>query len=147
MLKADNMSADSEIDRECDEVMKVANEVIASESESEAYNVTAVSLADDNEDVLYGSQNQEMFGSYKLKMEDSDFEDEKHTKVVFRIGQKDAKEIFDSNCPLKFKFNEEVTSFGPKEMKSYKLLKRQYSNFKKSFSCYQDYMAKSNIHK
>lgn len=143
MLKADNLSADFEIDQECDKVMRVANEVTG--SESEPFNDIAVSLADDNEDMFYGSQNQQKFGSYKLSMEDSVFKDEKHTNLVFRIGQKDVKEIFDSQCPLKFKFDEEGTSFGPKEMMSYKLLKRQYSNFKEGFSSYQDYI-KSNIH-
>lgn len=152
MLRADNKGADMEIDLKCEEVMRVTNEVTTSESQS--CNDHAVSLADDNEDMFYGSQNLQSFASYKpvafsskLSMEDFVFEDEKHTNLVFRVGQKDESEPFDSDCPLKFRFDEEATSFGPKEMKSYKLLKRQYSNFKEGFSSYQDYMTKSNIHK
>ena len=51
------------------------------------------------------------------------------------------------NCFLKFKPDEKTREFGPKEMKSYKLLKRQFSNFKEGFSSYQEYKTKSNIHK
>ncbi|XP_024965387.1 uncharacterized protein LOC112505697 isoform X1 [Cynara cardunculus var. scolymus] len=152
MLRADNKCADMEIDLKCEEVMRVANEVTA--LQSERCNDHAVSLADDNEDMFHSSQNLQSFASYKpvafsskLSMEDFVFEDEKHTNLLFRVGQKDEKEIFDSDCPLKFKFDKQATSFGPKEMKAYKLLKRQYSNFKGGFSSYQDYMTKSNLHK
>ncbi|KAL4576825.1 hypothetical protein LXL04_012925 [Taraxacum kok-saghyz] len=146
MLKSDNLPADVAIDQECDEVMKVANEVTSSSLGFEGFNSNvAVSLADDNEDMILGSESQQMFGMYKLPMEGNVHEDEKHLNLVFRVGQKDVKEVFDSHCPLKFKFDEGDMSFGPKEMKSYKLLKMQYSNFKKEFRSYQDYLTKSNI--
>lgn len=155
MLKADNISADSEIDLECDEVMKIANEVTSLDS----CNDHIVSLDADNENVSHSSQNPPQFASYKpvafsgkslvndKTMEDSDFEDMKHTNLVFRVGQKNAEEVFGSHCLLKFKPDEKTREFGPKEMKSYKLLKRQFSNFKEGFSSYQEYKTKTNIHK
>ncbi|XP_071723970.1 uncharacterized protein [Rutidosis leptorrhynchoides] len=155
MLKADSVAADSEIDLECGEVIKVANEVTLLESKSCDDHV--VSLADDDKQDEF--RDEQSFASYKpaafsckLSMEDSVkedsvFEDEKHTNLIYKVGQKDVKEIFDSDCPLKFKFDEPQKSFGPKELKAFKLLKRQFSNFKDGFSTYQDYMAKSNTRK
>ncbi|GKG62942.1 hypothetical protein Tco_0636673, partial [Tanacetum coccineum] len=61
MLKADNVSADSEIDLKCDEVMKIANEVASLDS----CNDYIVSLDADNESLLHSSQNPPQFASYK----------------------------------------------------------------------------------
>ncbi|MFS7956804.1 putative TATA box-binding protein-associated factor RNA polymerase I subunit C [Helianthus anomalus] len=145
MLKADNRPADSEINLECDKVTRVANEVIGSESQS--FNDHTVSLADDNEDALHSCNNLQHFSSYKTRatMDGSDFEDEKHRNILFRVGQKDEKEIFDSGCLLQFKFKEQNTSFGEKEKKFYKIYKRQFSDFKQKFDRYQAYLTESNI--
>ncbi|KAK9055076.1 hypothetical protein SSX86_026156 [Deinandra increscens subsp. villosa] len=147
MLKADNRPADSEIDLECEKVMKAANEVV--ESESQICNDHTVSLADDNEDVLHGSQNLRQFSSYKTRamMDDSSFEDEKHRSLIFKVGEKDVKGLFDSHCPVKFRFDEKNSSLGPVEEDPYKLFKKQFSMFKKDFRSYQDYISESNIHK
>ncbi|KAI3801885.1 hypothetical protein L1987_30002 [Smallanthus sonchifolius] len=146
-LKADNRPADSEIDLECDKVMMVATEVM--ESESQSCNDHTVSLADDNEDVLHCAQNLQHFSSYKTcaGMKDSVFEDEKHENLIFRVGQKDENDFFDSGCPLKLKFKKQDSSFGTEEEMNYKILKRQFSNFKKGFPIYQKYLTESNIHK
>lgn len=144
MLKADNRPAALEIDLECDDIMRVANEVTS--SNSEICKNYIVSLADDdNEDLSQSCRNSQPFASYKpvSMTRESVFEDEKHTNLVFRVGVKDVEEFFDSCCPLKVKFNEKTTSnFAPTEMKAYKLLKTQCSNFEKGFSIYQDYLSK-----
>ncbi|KAK1409884.1 hypothetical protein QVD17_36413 [Tagetes erecta] len=135
LLKADNRPADIEIDLECDKVMRVANEVI--ESDSKSFNDHVVSLADDNEDTFHSSQSLQNLSSYKTRalMGDSDFVDEKHRNLIFRVCEKD--------CLVKFKFEEQSSE----EMELYKLFKRQYSRFKQDFKSYQNYLTESNLHK
>ncbi|KAL8237025.1 hypothetical protein R6Q59_018106 [Mikania micrantha] len=147
ILKADNQPTDSEIDLECDKVMRVANDV--TDSGYQNCSDHTVSLADDNEDVLHSSQNSQHFCLYKTRsmMDDCVFEDEKRTNFIFRVGDRDAKGVFDSHCTVKFKFNEQNMNFGTKEMEMYRLFKRQYSNFKQGFQSYQDYISKFDIHK
>ena len=154
MSKEDNIAGGSEIDLECDKVMKVVNELTSSASQSS--NDHIVSLAEDNEDAIHGTQNLLQFASYrhvafssrssveKPVMKNSISEDAKHTNIIFRPGQKDMEEVFRSHCGLKFKADVKDREIGPNELKALNLLKRQFSNFKQGFSTYQDFKAKSN---
>ncbi|XP_076936384.1 uncharacterized protein LOC143603485 isoform X2 [Bidens hawaiensis] len=142
MLKADNRPVNSEIDIECDKVLSVVDNYLVGPVDP-----ITVSLADDNEDVFHSSSNLQHLGSYKSRamMDGSDVEDEKHNNIVFRSGQKDEEDFFDSGCHLKFRFKEQETGFGEKEKNWYKLYKRQFSDFKQKFNCYQEYLNESNI--
>jgi hypothetical protein len=83
----------------------------------------------------------------KPVMKDSISEDAKHTNIIFRPGQKHMEEVFRYHCGLKFKSDVKNREIRPNELKALNLLKRQFSNFKQGFSTYQDFKAKSNIHK
>nr|XP_043634019.1 uncharacterized protein LOC122605188 [Erigeron canadensis]XP_043634021.1 uncharacterized protein LOC122605188 [Erigeron canadensis]XP_043634022.1 uncharacterized protein LOC122605188 [Erigeron canadensis]XP_043634023.1 uncharacterized protein LOC122605188 [Erigeron canadensis] len=144
MLKADNQSADSEIDHKCYEVVRVANGI--TETESHSCDDFKVSLADDNEDMFHSSAQQ--FAAYKpTSMVDSVFSDGKHANMMFKVGKKNEKDMFDLDCPLKFMFDDQASGFESDEAKAYELLNKQFSSFSKGLHSYQDYITKSNIPK
>ncbi|XP_071718952.1 uncharacterized protein [Rutidosis leptorrhynchoides] len=129
-------AADSEINVECSRVMRVANQVTSQSCEGDPM--------DDKEDVFDGSK--QPFASYKIKNDSVIDDDSNHTKMLFKVGEKDVvNEIFDSNCPVQLRFNKPLKSFGSNELNAYKLLKAQCTNFKQGCSSYQDYLTKSNI--
>ncbi|CAA0809074.1 Unknown protein [Striga hermonthica] len=53
------------------------------------------------------------------------------------------KELFDAGCPIRLKFEDLNTDFGPKELETLRNLKQQDMDFQKSFKPYQDYINRS----
>ncbi|XP_059633280.1 uncharacterized protein LOC132276046 [Cornus florida] len=161
--EADVSSADTQLSLKCNEVMQVANEIAMSGSGSDLQNDHAVHLGDDRDEMYYGSQKDSCYGSQKVNIfslhepvafsekmssmdkmpENSASKDERFTTLVFKTPEKklvsnvkmemDGPDMFDALCPLELKFNDCATKFGPKELKTYKLLNRQFSKFLEGF--------------
>ncbi|CAK9166786.1 unnamed protein product [Ilex paraguariensis] len=166
--ETDGLSANTELELHCNKVMQVANEVAASTSGSGLYNEHAVSLADDTEETCYVSQNEKLYSlhepvafSGKLSTVDpnpgsSGCESERFTTLIFKKHQElvsnskmkmGGLELFDKWCPSELKFNDRAMNFGPKELKTYKLLMRQDRKFQEGFELYQKYSSRSNFPK
>ncbi|KAK1326496.1 hypothetical protein QJS10_CPA01g02235 [Acorus calamus] len=54
-------------------------------------------------------------------------------------------ESFDELCPVKLDFDSPAMTFSPEEWKNYKCLKRQFSNWQKSFKPYGDFCISSKL--
>lgn len=81
---------------------------------------------------------------------ESDYNDERFATFISKVPENDSSgrmetagpEIFDDLCPVELKFDAQAINFGEVELKTYKLLKRQFSNWQKGFSSYQDFCTK-----
>ncbi|KAM7493597.1 hypothetical protein LguiB_028206 [Lonicera macranthoides] len=168
--EAGEISPHSELKLQCNKVMQVAKEVVKPDSGFEIPNDHVVSLADDREDISHCSKKECSFSlhkplallSYNSSIsepvptpENSFAENEMHTTCIYKTrmveftsnAEKEmvGLELFDTQCPSELKFDDRPLVFGPKELKIYKLLKRQQSNFEKGFGLYQDYLNRPNV--
>ncbi|KAK2984477.1 hypothetical protein RJ640_004267 [Escallonia rubra] len=161
MEEANGPSADLELEHLCNIVMQVANELTKSDSGSELHTDHAISLADDREGMRCNSQNTRPFSVHEPVAFSSKFstgdptpersvcDNERYTSFVYRTRQKElvpnarmemvGSELFDAHCPAELEFDDCNMNFEQNEVKIFKLLKRQYSNFKEDFGLYQKY--------
>ncbi|XP_024026436.1 uncharacterized protein LOC21399453 [Morus notabilis] len=144
-------SVEAEFRHRCDEVMQVACEMAGSDPSSEIHDELAVSLADDKEETWAGSQTAKKFILHHpraLNCSDveqtegqSVYKDEVFSTLISKVHEEDSAdnvetfgpELFDSLCPIKLRFDDaSVTNFGLKELKAYKLLKKQFSKWQEN---------------
>lgn len=138
--EANVLSANAQVNNLCNEVLAAACEMATS---------GAVSLSDDND--TYCTQKENPFSLHKpaaLSCEfstmdhtrgDSVCDNEKFTTFLSKAPVKELVpnsrmemvgiELFNSLSPLELKFDDRMIDFGPSELKAFKMLMRQYSNF------------------
>ncbi|KAF8380140.1 hypothetical protein HHK36_027623 [Tetracentron sinense] len=168
--ESDGSSVETELTRQCNEVMKVANEMVHPVSFSGPNDSPAVSLADDREEKWLGSQELKPFFLYNpqafsetkghtmdITQDKPVFKDERFATFVSKMHEKElvpnarkelvGLEMFDELCPVELKFDSPPMKFGPNELKGYKLLKRQFSKWQEDFKPYQDFCTLSKIQK
>ncbi|KAA8546246.1 hypothetical protein F0562_003015 [Nyssa sinensis] len=153
--EANVLSADIQLTLKCHEVMQVANEMAISVSGSDPHNDDTLSLDDHKEDLCYGPPKVNCFSfheplafSDKLSTMDKTPEKsvskhERFTTLILKKSEKElvfnvrmepvGPELFNALSPLELKFDDCDMNFGPKELKTYKLLKRHYLNFLEGF--------------
>ncbi|XAR65417.1 hypothetical protein NMG60_11009543 [Bertholletia excelsa] len=147
--KEDLLSANDELSNQCSEVMRLALEMNA------AHNEYAVSLADNSDNMCSSTQNLNNLslhkpGAFSCKfcaidptMDNFIYKNESFTTFVSKAPQKEpttnarmkvaGPELFNSLSAVELKFDDHTINFGAKELKTFKLLRRQYSNFLQSF--------------
>ena len=150
----------------CNEVMQVASEMVASDPASEFDDDRTVSLADDREDAWVGSQKSKPFllhhpvafncTSMDHMEEKSVYKDETFNTLISKIPDNKhtssdnanvvGLEMFDSLCPIQLRFNGAFDmKFELKEVKAYKLLKKQFSKWQGDFNLYKDFCSRSKL--
>ncbi|XP_047315987.1 uncharacterized protein LOC124919711 [Impatiens glandulifera] len=146
-----------ELTRRCNDVLKVAKEIVTGSS-SLSQNDDAVSLADAMDEVPSETKKKEgslvllVPSAFSHTQSDIDVEEERFTmfaleKRVKGISRNDCtdtvgSDLFDDMCPTELKFIDDSfanRNFGPKEMKAYRLLKKQHNRFLGSFDMYQEF--------
>ncbi|KAL7164429.1 hypothetical protein ACSBR2_040361 [Camellia fascicularis] len=149
--ETDLLSANDELSDQCNEVIQVASEMALSGSGLDAHNDHAVSLADSKDEIFSDTQKVNLFTLHKPAAISSKFSamdpipensvcnNERFTTFISKTTEKGVvpnsqmemvgPELFNSLSPLEFKFDDHTINFGPKELKTFKLLMRQYSNF------------------
>ncbi|XP_010261424.1 PREDICTED: uncharacterized protein LOC104600263 [Nelumbo nucifera] len=186
MDEGDSFSAEAELTHQCNEVIKVVNEMTLPRSSSEFSDSYVVSLADHRDERWSSSEEQQEpkpFFTYKPQafsdkrptinstQDETIFEDKRFETFVCKRPErefapnphKDSKmqpklvpnsnkelvglEFFDELCPVNLQFDSSSLSFGPKELKGYKLLKRQFAKWQEGFKPYQDFCTLSKIRK
>uniref|UniRef100_A0A5B6YJP0 Uncharacterized protein n=1 Tax=Davidia involucrata TaxID=16924 RepID=A0A5B6YJP0_DAVIN len=147
------LSADTQLTLKCNEVMQVANEMAISGSGSDLQNDHVVSLAEDREETCHGSQKGNIFSFHEAVAlsdkssamdatpKNSVSKDERFKTLILKKSEEVVSnvrmemigpELF-ALSQLELKFGDRAMNFGPKELKIYKLLKRQYLNFLEGF--------------
>ncbi|PON96801.1 TATA box-binding protein associated factor RNA polymerase I subunit C [Trema orientale] len=159
-------TVETELRRRCNEVMQVAHEMAASNSTSEPQEDRVVSLADDREETWVGSQTAKPFflhhpvaftpRAIDHKEEQSVYKDEVFGTLISKVHEKEhastgnmgtGLELFDSLCPIKLRFDDaSAVNFGLKELKAYKLLKKQFSKWQGDFNLYDEFVSGSRLH-
>lgn len=129
-------SPEEEITSQCHEVMKVV------------YDDNEISLGDDKE-LLDTSQKQKPFIIYNqdASLQDNDLKEKSFGTFTSKRAdavKMDGLDFFDDLCPVNMGFVDRKVSFGEKELKSYKLLKKQFSNWQSGFKPYQDFIAREH---
>lgn len=154
-------SVEAEFRLRCDEVMQVASEMAGSDPSSEIHEGRAVSLADDREETWAGSQTAKKFilhrplafscGAEHTKGQ-SVYKEEVLRTLIFKVAEEEhagnletfGLELFDSLCPVKLRFDDaSVSNFELKELKAYKLLKKQFSKWQGDFNLYEEFCSRS----
>ncbi|PSS08370.1 Serine/threonine-protein kinase cdc7 [Actinidia chinensis var. chinensis] len=167
--EADILSANAELSNQCNDVLQVASEMVIPCSSSDLHDDHAVSLSDDRDAWSYGNQKVNLFCLHKPSalsrkfstmdptLENSVCNNQNFTTFISKTPVKEhvsnirmemvEPELFNSVSPLELKFDDHTINFGPKEMKAFKLLRRQYSNFLQRLSVYQEYFESYNFQK
>ncbi|GMP55195.1 hypothetical protein CsSME_00020082 [Camellia sinensis var. sinensis] len=149
--ETDLLSANDELSDQCNEVIQVASEMALSGSSLDDHNDHAVSLGDSKDEIFSDTQKVNLFSLHKPAAISSKFStmdpipensvcnNERFTTFISKTPEKGVvpnsqmemvgPELFNSLSPLEFKFDDHTINFGPKELKTFKLLMRQYSNF------------------
>ena len=159
-------SVERELRLQCDEIKQVASGMAVSDSSCELHDDHAVSLADDREDILGGSQKPKAFCLYHplaLKCstmdhaKDNVFEDEKFDNLIFKVPEKKhvpngtvetiGPELFDDLCLTELRFDASVKNFGPNELKYYNDLKSQWSKWQDNFNLCQEFCTQFKFQK
>lgn len=162
--KVDILSADDELKFQCEKVMEAADELTGSHTEADfgLHDGHAISLADDTDefsnvdgDVKKLSFHEPVAFSDEVSSVDITSEkfgsvNNRFTTFLFRkhelssnvnldmVGQ----ELLNAGCPLHLKFNDQALCLGPKELKAFKLLKKQDFDFQRGFGLYQEYISR-----
>ncbi|KAK3020729.1 hypothetical protein RJ639_046013 [Escallonia herrerae] len=158
MGKANVLSADQELELECNKVMQVANVVTMSGSASDLQIDHAVSFPDDGKEI--DSQKAKFFSMHEPvafsnkfctgdpKPTESMSENARFKAFVYRTRQKEpvsiattdrvGAELFDTQCPAELEFDACDMNSKTNKVQNYKLLERQYAKFKESFNLYQE---------
>ncbi|KAF9596383.1 hypothetical protein IFM89_009731 [Coptis chinensis] len=154
-------SAEDELAQQCKNVMMVASKTISPKCHSEPNNCPPVSIANEvGENCVRSQELKPLFfhkpcaSSEKIRPRvDSTpqkplYEDEKFDTFISRTSEKvnssdTLKEpvgldFFDDMCPVKLNFDFPEMTFGAKELKGYKSLKRQFSNWARLFHLHGD---------
>ena len=160
------LSVEAEVRHRCNEVMQVAHEMAALDSTSVLYEDRTVSLADDREETWVGSQTAKPFfihhpiaftpGAIDQTEEQSVDKDEVFGTLISKVPEQEhastantetvGLELFDSLCPIKLRFDDaSALNFGLKELKTYKLLKKQFSKWQGDFSLYKEFVSGSKL--
>ncbi|KAF4354797.1 hypothetical protein F8388_018001 [Cannabis sativa] len=152
-------TAEAELRRCCDEVKQVAREVANSDSGSELHKDHVISLDDDREENV--SQTAKPFflhhpsafhtGAISHTDEQSAYKDEVFGTLISKVSEEHASvdttetiglEFFDSVCPIKLSFDDTFAmNFEMKELKAYKLLKKQFSKWQGDFDLYGQFVS------
>lgn len=67
--------------------------------------------------------------------------------VLERDSKTAGPELFDDLCSSELQFDASVKNFGPKELKAYNGLKRQWSKWQDGFNLYQEFCSPSRFQK
>ncbi|XP_062118084.1 uncharacterized protein LOC133831705 [Humulus lupulus] len=157
--QSSSFAAEAELRHCCDEVMQVAREVANSDFASELHKDHVVSLADDREELV--SETAKPFflhhpsafntGAINHTEEQSAYKDEVYGTLISKVSEEHASvetmetvglELFDSVCPIKLRFDDaSAMKFESKELKAYKLLKKQFSKWQGDFDLYTQFVS------
>ncbi|XP_052180646.1 uncharacterized protein LOC127793905 [Diospyros lotus] len=166
--EGDVLSANVELRNQCNEVIHVASEMSLTGAATVVHNDHAVSLADDTDEMPYSTIDKPtLFCLHKpaafaneLSTAGSVEEsfvggDERFTTFISKTPKRElvpnsememaGPELFKSLSPVELEFDDCAMPFGPNELKAFKLLRRQYSNFLHGFSAYQECLDSSNF--
>lgn len=164
--ESSGFAVEAELRLRCNEVMQVAREIAAPGPVSELDNDCAVSLADDREDAFVGSQKAKPFllhnptaftrTSVDHMEGKSIYKDEIFNTLVSKVHENKRTasdheesvglELFDGLCPIQLRFDgTSDMKFESKELKAYKLLKKQFSKWQGDFDLYKDFCFKSKL--
>ncbi|CAL5394851.1 unnamed protein product [Camellia sinensis] len=146
-VETDLLSANDELSDQCNEVIQVASEMALAGSSLDAHNDHAVSLGDSKDEIFSDTQKVNSFTLHKPAAISSKFStmdpipensvcnNERFTTFISKTPEKGVvpnsqmemvgPELFNSLSPLEFKFDDHMINFGPKELKTFKLLMRQ----------------------
>ncbi|CAN1149322.1 hypothetical protein LINPERHAP2_LOCUS16957 [Linum perenne] len=142
--EAGNFCAETELKRQCDEVMGLVKKVVGVDSTATLDDDPAVSLASENDDIWGKSKEQQpkSFIMYRPaavrgsagNWNSSYSRDHSYSTMITKLQSKEAsnddqeknhsKQIFEDLCPIDLKFNDDLTEFSSMESKSYRMLKR-----------------------
>lgn len=157
-------SSEEELNIRCDEVMQVASEMAVSDSAAKSHNDHAVSLADDRDDLWVDSQKLKPFIWYNptafectARDDNRAFKDTVFSNFISKVPEqpsspKDkadgiALNLFDDLCPIALKYDDCTTNITPPELKTFNVLKRQFSRWQDGFSPYRDFCTRFNLKK
>ncbi|XP_052183357.1 uncharacterized protein LOC127795615 [Diospyros lotus] len=166
--EGDVLSANAELRNQCNEVIRVASEMSLTGAATIDHNDHAVSLADDTDEMPYSTADKPtLFCLHKpaafanelstvgLVAESFVGDHERFTTFISKTPERElvpnsememaGPELFKSLSPVELRFDERAMPFGPNELKAFKLLRRQYSNFLHNFSAYQECLDSSNF--
>ncbi|KAH7543073.1 hypothetical protein FEM48_Zijuj02G0144600 [Ziziphus jujuba var. spinosa] len=157
-------AVEAELRLQCNEVMQVAREIAAQGAASELDDDGAVSLADDIEDTWVGSQQAKRFllhhptafNSTSMDRTEgkSVYKDDAFNTLISKLHKRTSSdneesvglEMFDDLCPILLRFDgASDPKFESKELKAYKLLKKQFSKWQGNFDLYRDFCSKSKL--
>ncbi|KAG6672766.1 hypothetical protein I3842_16G075900 [Carya illinoinensis] len=163
----DGFSLEKEFSLRCDEVKQVASELAVLDSICELRDDGAVSLADDREKIWGSSEKLKPFCLYTpvafkystmdYTMCNNTFSDKNFDILIFKVPDKKqvppdkmetgGPELFDVLCPTELRFDARVKNSGQNQLKSYNILKRQWSKWQDGFSLYQEFYSPTKFQK
>ncbi|KAM5573941.1 hypothetical protein ABKV19_013455 [Rosa sericea] len=162
-------SVEAELNRSCDEVMRVAGEMAVSKSDQEVLDDQVTSLANDGEEKWCDSQRSKPFFLYQpvaaegsstcRRQGKSLYKNDKFDTLISKVSEKKqtsndisdsvGPELFDDLCPVELRFDACPMKFESKELREYNILKRQFLEWQNRFDLYKDFRSriesKSNI--
>lgn len=165
--EASRFSSEEEIGRLCDEVIQVAGEMAVSASASEFHDDHVVSLADDKDDMQVDSQKPKPFISYNPTAfecstrdntaKNSVYKDARFSNLISKVPEcpsfpKDKADnvtldMYDDLCPIALKYDDNVMNITPPELKTFDVIKRQFSRWQDGFSPYREFCTRLNLKK
>lgn len=155
-------SVEAEINRTCDEVIRVVSEVTVSSSEADIVDEPATSLANDGDETWRVSQKSKHFLAYQPEAAKgssmdhtrgkSDYKDNRFDTLIGKLSEKKhafndntddiGLELFDDVCPVELRFDACAMQFDEKELKAYSKLKGGFLKWQKSFDVYETFCSR-----
>ncbi|KAJ4721002.1 TATA box-binding protein associated factor RNA polymerase I subunit C [Melia azedarach] len=166
-VEAEIFSPEAELGLRCNEVMQVASEMAVSDSTFEFHDDHAVSLANEKDEMWFDSQKSKPFIVYHPialdssakdhELQNSVYKDVWFSNMILKVADwepslKDkvdgvALDLFDDLSPIPLKYDACSMNISFTELKTYSIIKRQFSRWQEGFSLYQDFCTQFNLKK
>ncbi|KAJ4706563.1 TATA box-binding protein associated factor RNA polymerase I subunit C [Melia azedarach] len=166
-VEGDAFSPEAELGLRCNEVMQVASEMAVSDSTFEFHDDHVVSLANDKDEMRVDSQKSKPFIVYHPTALDSSskghalqnsvYKNVWFSNMILKVADRElslkdkvdsiALDLFDDLSPLSLKYDACSVNISSTELKTYSIIKRQFSRWQEGFSPFQDFCPRFNLNK